>query len=310
MVIICLGEALIDLVPPSGKHPGMSDFLTVQPGGAPLNVAVGLSRLGCDSMFLGCLSEDSFGQRLAGVLDGEQITCIPGAPVSSPTRLAVIDHSNEAAPFRFYGDRPADSRLSTADVDYAFQLPDITGLYVSSLMMTNRHGRDVQQYAIDCAIERGIDVYTDPNPRPAAWSSREEMFDATWQLYNRCAVGKLSIDDARALGWPDKPDDLFAWWTARFRGDLFLTGGASGLWMMIREELVHVQSLAVQPVDPTGAGDASFAALIAQIHDSREVTVSKLQFSAASGTLATLKRGAVAALPTTDDVNAFLSGWN
>lgn len=310
MVIVSLGEALIDLVPPSGENLGTSDSLTVQPGGAPLNVAVGLSRLGCKSLFLGCLSEDSFGQRLAGVLNEEQITYIPGAAVSSPTRLAVIDHSNEAAPFRFYGDNPADSRLSIADVDSAFELPDVTGLYVSSLMMTNNDARKVQQYAIDCALERGVAIYTDPNPRPAAWSTQDEMTDATVYLYERCAVGKLSIDDARALGWPDEPDSLFTWWAARFRGELFLTGGASGCWMMIRGELVHVQPPAVQPEDPTGAGDASFAALIAQIHDSRKVTASKLRFAAASGALAILKRGAIAALPTTDEVNSFVGGRN
>ncbi|MEZ4569114.1 MAG: hypothetical protein R2849_02045 [Thermomicrobiales bacterium] len=43
MVVVCLGEALIDLVPPFGESARTTATLAVQPGSAPLNVSVGLA---------------------------------------------------------------------------------------------------------------------------------------------------------------------------------------------------------------------------------------------------------------------------
>lgn len=309
MVIVCLGEALIDLVPPSGQSPGAARHLSVEPGGAPLNVCVGLNRLGSESVFLGCISSDSFGQRLAGVLEHEGIRRIPVGDVSEPTRLAVVDHTSIDAPFRFYGDSPADGMLSRSDVDVALQLPDVSGIYVSSLMLTGESGRDVQVYAVEQAIERKLPIYADPNPRPPAWAWAEDMTRATVYLLERSTVAKLSIEDARALDWPDEPATLFEWWDSRFDGDLFLTGGAAGCWMSIAGDVVHVRPPEAAVVDPTGAGDASFAALIARLHATRTRNESHVRYAAAAGAVATLKHGANAGLPTAEQVDAFVEGW-
>jgi len=310
MVIVCLGEALIDLVPPAGQSPGSAPHLAVEPGGAPLNICVGLNRLGRESVFLGCLSSDSFGQRLAALLEHEGILRLPGGHVPEPTRLAVVDHTSADAPFRFYGDAPADSALSRSDVDLALKLPGISGLYVSSLLLTAESGRDVQTYAIEQAIERNLPVYSDPNPRPPAWSWAEDMIRATVYLLERSTLAKLSIEDARALDWPEDPATLFEWWESRFAGDLFLTGGAAGCWMSIAGDIVHIRPPEVAMVDPTGAGDASFAALIARLHGAERTSESDLRFAATAGTLATLKHGAIAALPTAEQVDAFVDEWN
>lgn len=309
MVIVCLGEALIDLVPPAGQSPGSATNLAVQPGGAPLNICVGLNRLGRESAFLGCLSSDSFGQRLAGLLEREGIPRLPGGHVPGPTRLAVVDHTSVDAPFRFYGDSPADGLLTRSDVDAALQLPGISGLYVSSLMLTAGSGRDVQIYAMEQAIDRNLPVYSDPNPRPPAWSWAEDMTRATVYLLERSTLAKLSIEDARALDWPDDPETLFEWWDSRFEGDLLLTGGAAGCWMSVAGNVVHIRPPGVAVIDPTGAGDASFAALIARLHGAEGPSEQHLRFAAASGALATLKHGAIAALPTAEQVEAFVDGW-
>jgi fructokinase len=77
-MIVVVGEALVDLVP-SG-----ADQLTVHCGGSPFNTARALARLGQPVSFLGCISEDSLGQRLRGalradgvVLDGVIATRLP-----------------------------------------------------------------------------------------------------------------------------------------------------------------------------------------------------------------------------------------
>ncbi len=113
MTVVCLGEALIDLFPQRDHTLVDTDALSVRIGGAPLNVAIHLKRSGLDARFLGALSLDGFGDRIRALLQRENIDHQPIVPVNAPTRLAVIDHRDDKPPFRFYGDRPADTCLTS-----------------------------------------------------------------------------------------------------------------------------------------------------------------------------------------------------
>lgn len=309
MAVACLGEALIDLVPPSGESPQSASYLSIQPGGAPLNIAVGLTKLGTAALFVGCLSNDAFGMRLASVLDDHDIPRIPGSFVHNSTRLAVVDHLNQSSPFRFYGDSTADSALRNVDIDDAFGEQGVEALYVGSLMMTNPHGRAVQEHAVALARSLQIPIFSDPNPRPSAWPSRFDMKQTTEYLLSHSTVAKLSLDDARALRWPENPNDLLAWAATRFDAQLFVTGGAQGCWTLSGGEFIHVDAPSVEVLDPTGAGDASFAALISQYLKSGQASHAELRYAAAAGALATRTRGAIAGLPDASDVREMLGSW-
>ena len=68
--ILVAGEALVDFVPTSDSDvPG---FIPI-PGGSPLNVAVGLARLGVQTSFLCRLSSDLFGKLLRDHLRNNNI---------------------------------------------------------------------------------------------------------------------------------------------------------------------------------------------------------------------------------------------
>ncbi|MCW5699364.1 MAG: fructokinase, partial [Rhodospirillales bacterium] len=63
--VVCLGELLIDFVPTvTGTSLVDAPAFKKAPGGAPANVAVGLSRLGAKSAFLGKVGDDAFGRFL------------------------------------------------------------------------------------------------------------------------------------------------------------------------------------------------------------------------------------------------------
>jgi fructokinase len=297
-MIICLGEALVDLVPPLGTSPADASQLAVQPGGAPLNVCVALNRLGVEAAFVGTLSEDAFGRRLARLLDAESIRRFPAGAVAAPTRLAVIDHTSAAAPFRFYGDSPADAQLSREDVEVAFEQLKPSGLYVSSLQLTPSGASEAQRHALDLAEINGIPVYCDPNPRRPAWDTLDGMRAAVCELLERSTLSKLSLDDAVLLGWPDDPGILIEWCAERFRCVLFVTGGSRGCWSTIDGRLRHALPPAINVVDPTGAGDASFAALVSRFYSNGALTARDLAFAASVGANVTSQPGAQGGLPT------------
>lgn len=304
MPFVSLGEALIDLTPAGGGSLKSAVHLAVQPGGAPFNIAIGLSRLGVSVRFTGALSNDAFGTRLAELLTSEGVQHSPAEPVPAPTRLALIDHAQAADAFRFYGDRPADTRLTRSDVERA--LASAGGLYVSSLMLLDAGAGELQRHAVGIAKARAIPIFTDPNPRPPAWPNPSTMRAAIIWLLGNATLAKLSLDDAQALGWPTDPPDLLRFAQERWPAQLVVTGGVQGCWTNIDGQIAHQPGFPIEPVDPTGAGDAFFAALIARHLQSGRLSPADLRFATAAGALAAGRLGAVAGLPTLTQLAAFL----
>jgi fructokinase len=272
--VVCLGEALIDLSPPPGSSLMDTDQLAVRIGGAPLNVAIHLKRSGIDSRFLGTLSSDGFGDRIRALLDREGVDRYPINPVDAPTRLAVIDRQDDKPPFKFYGNRPADTHLS-------------------SLLMTDQSAARVQEAAIQRALAGGsILIFSDPNPRPFAWPSQAEMVDATELLIRVSRLTKLSLDDARALGWPVVPGQLTEHLKRRTSGSIVITDGKNGSWFEDGSALQHVPASPMVEVDPTGAGDAFFATVIEGMLQHGQLSRAALRAASDAGAATAARHGA------------------
>lgn len=290
--VICLGEALIDLTPVRGQDFSSASQVSARVGGAPLNVAVHLKRVGADPLFLGAISSDSFGDRIRSLLDSRGIAYRPQRPVDAPTRLAVIEDRDGQPPFRFYGNKPADTRLTLRDVRKQLKA-DAQALYVSSLMMLDRQAQRVQMEAIRLANERGdVVVVSDPNPRPDAWADRDEMILATERLLAHSWITKVSLDDARALGWPDDPVELVAHLKQRTSGYAIITDGPRGCWLDSPTGVEHFSIQETPVVDATGAGDAFFARIVANALRDWAITPETVLEAAHEGARVSGKRGA------------------
>jgi sugar/nucleoside kinase (ribokinase family) len=74
-------------------------------------------------------------------------------------------------------------------------------------------------------------------------------------------------------------------------------------------ELEFVRSFKVAAVEPTGAGDAFGAAIVSRLIDRDWDGLSRedVLFASAAGALATTKPGAMEALPTRAEIEAFLA---
>ena len=88
--IISLGEILIDLTQCGVNEQGVVQ-LAANPGGAPANMAVAASRLGCRTAFIGKVGRDAFGDSLRKTLqeNGVDTSAMLTDPVQ-PTTLAVV----------------------------------------------------------------------------------------------------------------------------------------------------------------------------------------------------------------------------
>ena len=95
-MITVIGEALVDIIVDTEGQ------VTSVIGGAPLNTARAVARLGIPATFLGGVSTDAFGERIVRLLEADGVTLALGAQVPEPTTLAIatLDDSG-AATYRF-----------------------------------------------------------------------------------------------------------------------------------------------------------------------------------------------------------------
>jgi fructokinase len=89
---LVIGEALIDIVERDGHITGE------HVGGSPLNVAVGLSRLGRGVDFLTYIGDDARGRRIVEYVKQSGVQLVSGSVSAerTPTALASLDASGSA----------------------------------------------------------------------------------------------------------------------------------------------------------------------------------------------------------------------
>ena len=82
---LVIGEAVIDIL----VHPETGESAVEHVGGSPLNVAVGLARLGRDVDFLTHIGNDGRGQRISAYVEASGAQLVPGSVSAGRTPTAV-----------------------------------------------------------------------------------------------------------------------------------------------------------------------------------------------------------------------------
>jgi fructokinase len=120
--IVCLGELLIDFVPTvTGTSLIDAPAFKKAPGGAPANVAVGVTRLGLASAFMGKVGDDPFGHFLAQTLADAGVDVAPlRFTDQARTALAFVSlRADGEREFMFYRHPSADMLLTPDEIDEA-----------------------------------------------------------------------------------------------------------------------------------------------------------------------------------------------
>jgi fructokinase len=317
--VLSLGEALIDFVSTEPGRP-LAEVATFQraPGGAPANVVVALARQGVSVGFLGRFGGDPFGAYLLDLLGQEQVSLVGACQdLGSQTRLAFIevDAQGERHLASFTKGGCADERITPEDwPEDCFA--GCRYLYVGSLILRHPSSGAAQRRAIELARKQGASIVCDPNLRPAFWDTLSMARRAIDGLLRQVDVLKISDDE---LGWlldcdPKKADPSKLW--AKYPLKLLaVTRGAGGCTLQRRGgDPVDVPAFAVQAIEPTGAGDAFVAGMLAALVGLQAplatLTADDLLLigrrANACGGLATEAVGAMSALPSSDRIDHLL----
>ncbi len=297
-----MGDAVVDLIPEGKLH-----YLKC-PGGAPANVAVGVARLGGESAFIGRIGADPFGRFMADTLvaEGVDVRHLTQDPAHrTSTVLVELDEEGERS-FTFMVRPSADQFLEPAD------LPRFEAgqwLLSCSIALANEPVRSSCLQAMAAIKAVGGRVCFDPNLRPEVWGKPAEMLPQVSAAIALADVVKLSVEELQLLSGED---DLLAG-LATLSGPalVLVTRGAAGVVARLGGDLLEWVGQKVTPLDTTGAGDAFVAGLLAALAEGERLPVlSELPAILAQahgcGALATTAKGAMTALPTRTELDAFL----
>lgn len=273
--VLCVGEILWDLLPSGAVA-----------GGAPMNVALHLKKLGLDAKFAGRVGDDKLGESLKNFLknQGMDLDLVQTDSQLPTSTVEVIIDSAKNARFDII-DNVAWDRIELVE-DLLQTCKESHVLVFGTL--ASRHA--ITRSTISALIENSGLKLIDVNLRPP-YINREIVE----QLLHAADIAKLNDDELRTIaGWNHKEfelHDLTRWFADKFNLEtVCVTRGDKGALININGELIEHPGYKVNVVDTVGAGDAFLAAFLFK-YLLGEPVVNTLTFACATGALVASKKG-------------------
>ncbi|EGC91037.1 MULTISPECIES: carbohydrate kinase family protein [Turicibacter] len=313
--VIAIGEALIDFIPQQ-KGVALKDvegFVRV-PGGAPLNVAAAVAKLGGRAQMLTKLGVDGFGDAILEEVKplGVDVSRISRTNEAN-TALAFVSLKEDGErDFSFYRNPSADMLLSAEEIcEEDFEEGII--LHFCSVSLIDAPIKEAHKKAIEYTTKHNGIISFDPNVRLPLWKTPEACRQAILEFLPLSNIVKISDEELEFItGIKDEQEALKSLFVGHVEVVIY-TKGTEGAEFITKERNISVPSFKVKAEDTTGAGDSYIGSFLYQVSkaatnleelvnlDEAKV-VEILTFSAATAALTVSKKGAIAALPTTEAV--------
>lgn len=253
------GEALIDFVP---VDTALGSGFVPHCGGSTYNAAKACARLGAEVQFIGPLSTDLFGQRLAQDLTEFGVGIGFAARVPDPTTLAFVEFHGADARYAFFNHGSATQMTDLAGFKGTIKPGDI--LHVGSISLIDLPGaKNLARFA--AAQPMGVLVSVDPNVRPGMIRDADAWRTRMTRILDRADIIKLSVEDLAFL-FPDLAPETFS---ARFLNTgcalVIVTFGEGGAHLATQSASARVPAFPGPVRDTVGAGDTVTGAILSSL---------------------------------------------
>lgn len=301
--IAVIGSIIADLAVRTPRVPNVGENLlaesfSVGPGGKGANAAVAVARSGAAAVLVGRVGDDDFGRMELATLrhEGVNVDGIGVDPrVATGVAVIMIDADGENTILVVNG---ANDRLSAEAVSQALEphRGTLDGILINF---------EIPEAAIATGVrwgkDQGVPAIVDAGP-PRSYAPD------TWA---GCTVlTPNALETATLVGYPvhDEPAVRQAARQLLAAGPqaIVLKLGARGALLLTADTERHIPAFPVEVVDTTGAGDAFSAALTVAIADGLPLEQA-VRWANAAGALTVTRFGTMSAMPTRQEVDAFLS---
>lgn len=242
--VLVIGEALVDVVDDQAM-----------PGGSPMNVAVGLQRLGIPTTLHSAFGADPSGVAIAQHLDESGVTVTANTVADRETSVALATIA------------PDGAATYTFSISWDPGPVDTAGF---ALVHTGSIGAALEPGASEVETvlrDTAALVSFDPNVRPALMGDHAAALARVERFVALADIVKASDEDVAWL-YPDAGvAATLERWLALGPALAVVTRGADGADALAASGPVHVPAVLGPVADTIGAGDSFMAGLIAALGD-------------------------------------------
>jgi fructokinase len=269
-VFAVIGEALIDLV-----DPGDDTAFLANPGGSPLNVAVGLARLGQPVAFVGRFSSDPFGTVLRNHAARSGVDLTLAVEDRQPSTVALLELEDGVARYEFSVEGTVD--FQWADAELARLPPSVRFVHFGSLASWLPPGDAVIARRIATLRAAGdVIVSYDPNVRPQLQPDASAARAQVERALRHAQLVKASAEDVHWLYGAEPVESVAQRWLAAGPDLVVVTRGGDGAAAFVAGAAPIERPVYPAPVlDTVGAGDAFTSGLL-DVLGRRGITAARL----------------------------------
>ena len=310
MDLYSIGEMLIDFTP--GGEPAS---YVRNPGGAPANVAIAAVRSGLEVGMCTSVGEDDFGRFLLKTLEENKVRVInPRLCGRAVTTLAFVTLAADGNRSFTFARKPGADMFLEEDAVKEEDIRDSVIVHAGSCSLSASPVAEATVKALRLGHELGKLVSFDVNYRNVMWKDDQAACAAKVRtILPYVDLLKVSDEEVDMMGGEAALPALMKEFGITV---VVETLGGDGARCLFDGARWDVASHKVPCVDTNGAGDAFWGAFLSSLRIqgvdrkeqlTKEIVARAMEYGNAAGALTVQKKGAIPALPTRKEIEAFLA---
>lgn len=302
--VLIYGDAFVDYIAEDQSNSRFTKFL----GGATVNVAAGVARLGAASSFITVTGENETSEFVRNELaeEGVDLSFSQIVPEKEVSGVYVHLLENNERHFERYVDVTPDIQVDFSTIKNEI-IHQTSVFHFCSGTLFHPIALGTTRKIVENMKKSNVLISFDANIRPLRWSSEESCRETISSFFNMVDILKLTEEELFFLTETTSIEDGIKSMQQYNIEALLITIGAEGTYAVLHGEVVHVPVEKVIPVDTTGAGDAFVAGILSKIYleghpSTKEDWIRYIAFSNRLGGICATKPGALSAMPRLKDL--------
>ncbi|TJX65913.1 carbohydrate kinase [Soehngenia saccharolytica] len=269
--ILCIGEMLIDFIE---EKPSLVKRFTLNPGGAPANVAQVIGILGGKAFIMGSVGKDSFGNEIENVLIKNNVSNKYLRKVETPTTISFVTiDENGDRDFIFYRGADKDFDLSQIELN-EFADFDIVHFGSATALLEGKLNSSYQRL-LEISLKENKFISFDPNYRNFFWNKEREKFkNSIMPFIQKSDLVKLNEEELQIVAENESTSEAINILRERFNTTFAVTLGKNGSIIFNKNYEINIGAEKIKAIDTTGAGDGYIGAFlykVAQFEDKKMI---------------------------------------
>lgn len=264
---VVVGDLLYDMIARvgDGAKPGVDTFAEIHasPGGSAANVASWLARLGVETIFVGRVGDDAFGDFLADGMQksGVELHLARDARIPTGRVFVMVDGAGERT---MITDRGASEALRPEDLpENVFRLgPSGSHFHLTGYMFSGGSRRETAKEALRRASEAGMSVSVDPSSVPLLEDIGPERFLEWTSGADLCFP---NLEEGVLLSGTAEPGDIVEALLEHYPSIALKLGAGGAVYAARSAKPLYLPAVETEVVDTTGAGDAFCAGFLSGV---------------------------------------------